>query len=63
MFFFWRCERNPEWNERGIVGRIRNATVWPQGLDTKDVGLMVEPANHISEVLQLNFLVGLYIVI
>jgi len=29
--------RNPEWNERGIVGRIRNATVWPQGLDTKDL--------------------------
>lgn len=29
--------RNPAWHDRGIVGRIRNATVWPQGLNTKDL--------------------------
>ena len=35
ILFMILC-RNPDWHDRGIVGRIRNATVWPQGLNVKD---------------------------
>ncbi|CAK9087062.1 Uncharacterized protein SCF082_LOCUS41161 [Durusdinium trenchii] len=34
---FTEIGRNPEWTDRGVVGRIRNASVWPRGLDVEDM--------------------------